>query len=88
MKNPFALSACSTEALTKARQCLSCGKYIRKGEVVLVVRWSDKFGKKTSALCDESCWRDYDDAFWQNRADNNETNQMFDEVFENNYSTV
>ena len=84
-KNPFALSSFTVEVLDKNRACLNCRKTIRRGEQALVTRWSDGFGRKTSVLCDEECWRDYDDRYWQAKADENRFERMFERVYQRNY---
>ena len=57
------------ELAPRGFRCSQCGLYFSKGHTVLVAR-RDGFGRKR--VCSEECRLDFDDAFWQDRADRRE----------------
>ena len=49
------------------RQCQSCDRHLH-GKEALVVRWTNKRGEQSLAVCDETCWTNYDHNYWLERA--------------------
>ena len=56
----------NTIVLTHPSHCGECGKYLPKGTEMLV---SIRFGKVQKRVCSEQCRIDFDDSFWQGKAD-------------------
>lgn len=68
-KNPTALSNFKKETLTKRKKCVGCHTQREPGDEVLISRYTNRFGHCTSIVCNEECWRDFDDQYWQGIAD-------------------
>jgi hypothetical protein len=53
--------------------CSECGKHIAKGDHVLE---SVRIGKVQKRVCSEQCRLNFDDAFWQDRANRRERGEL------------